>query len=398
MKRLKLFYPNLDFEDELASKRGKATQGTQQAMQDLSALMAFLGDNGDAVIVPHSVPLPVVLAARGLRAIDSTSIPEGCEDYEFDPWGWSESAMKFARQAGIKSSSAPPIEAVKLVNRRSFNAPFDIVVPPDPGKSVGLQSAAITTFGTFCNNITDVRDAVSCFVNDGHDRWVAKPEHSHAGRNRLLATGVHFNDQQHGWFKRQFQHSGGVYVEPWVERLDEIGLQYEIYKDRDAELVGSAGLLNDAMGRYIGSVVHHQRQTAPIWQAVVDHGYSVCLAASRAGYFGPLGIDAFRFKTANGDLMLRACNDINARYTMGRIAVSMRKLLHSGESGVWIHGKSDRICAIRSAVEDSPGQSRFGDVRAVMTSPEVAEKRPMQSATMLVIGNNADQLRQLVGA
>ncbi len=40
-------------------------------------------------------------------------------------------------------------------------------------------------------------------------------------------------------------------------------------------------------------------------------------ALSRAGYFGPFGVDAYRYRDREQQLRLQPRSEINARYTMG---------------------------------------------------------------------------------
>ncbi|OYW15327.1 MAG: hypothetical protein B7Z55_15100, partial [Planctomycetales bacterium 12-60-4] len=52
-----------------------------------------------------------------------------------------------------------------------------------------------------------------------------------------------------------------------------------------------------------------------------------------AGYFGPVGIDAMWYRDANGKLACRPLQDINARWTMGRLALGWRRRFHNASLG-----------------------------------------------------------------
>ncbi|MCA9082192.1 MAG: hypothetical protein KDA58_16640, partial [Planctomycetaceae bacterium] len=47
------------------------------------------------------------------------------------------------------------------------------------------------------------------------------------------------------------------------------------------------------------------------------------------------GIDAMRYRDRSGDLRIRPLQDINARYTMGRIALNWAHRF--GQPGRWVH-------------------------------------------------------------
>ena len=50
-----------------------------------------------------------------------------------------------------------------------------------------------------------------------------------------------------------------------------------------------------------------------------------------AGYTGPVGVDAFVYEDEAGELCLRAMSEVNARYTMGRVAVELAKRRPNGK-------------------------------------------------------------------
>ena len=55
------------------------------------------------------------------------------------------------------------------------------------------------------------------------------------------------------------------------------------------------------------------------------------------GYFGPLGIDAMQYRDEAGAIRLRPLQDVNARYTMGRLALGFGRVLRPGWCGTWGH-------------------------------------------------------------
>jgi len=46
-------------------------------------------------------------------------------------------------------------------------------------------------------------------------------------------------------------------------------------------------------------------------------GYDVASALKSAGYVGPFGLDAFRWRAVSGELHFHALSEINARFTLG---------------------------------------------------------------------------------
>ncbi len=52
--------------------------------------------------------------------------------------------------------------------------------------------------------------------------------------------------------------------------------------------------------------------------------------AAGHGYEGPLGIDAYLYRDPGGEIALRPFCEINPRYTMGRVALELRRQIAPG--------------------------------------------------------------------
>jgi hypothetical protein len=55
----------------------------------------------------------------------------------------------------------------------------------------------------------------------------------------------------------------------------------------------------------------------------------------RAGHVGPVGIDAFVYRTPRGDCRLKPIVEINPRYTMGRLTVELMRHTSPGSCGLF---------------------------------------------------------------
>lgn len=52
-------------------------------------------------------------------------------------------------------------------------------------------------------------------------------------------------------------------------------------------------------------------------QALSSRCHDLGQALHHAGYFGPFGVDAYRWRDADGTVRLQTLSELNARYTMG---------------------------------------------------------------------------------
>ena len=76
-------------------------------------------------------------------------------------------------------------------------------------------------------------------------------------------------------------------------------------------------MCTDPSGAFTGSTLAADDLTE-LQAAAFDASFDrVRRALFEAGYFGPFGIDAFRWRDRDGTARFRSLSEINARYTMG---------------------------------------------------------------------------------
>ena len=395
---MRFFFPNLAFEDELVSRGRRLTPAARKAAEDLSVLIGLLGEPGDVVlppVIPDSQSLPECLQHVTFESVAQWVPSQG---QHLVPWGWSPPARALAIRTGQPEAQIPSEEAVATTNSRAFSAPYDHVAF-ESGVALPFDNPAHAErqFGKLVYDMPSLESAVHHTIRAGYSHWVAKPQISHAGRNRLRCAGMKINRQQQDWLNARFP--AGLYVEPWVERLDEASLQFDIFATDGSPtvtLVGVTGLKNDSRGQYAGSVIRgNDESTLLEWDVAIEHGMKVCQAAANAGYFGPLGIDAFRFQTPDGAVGTRLCNDVNARFTMGRLALSLRHYLSDCETGLWMLAAGQQFSTFLERMWKTLGQAAFRDVRAMVSSPENLCNRPIFCGTVLLIGPNTQIVNRL---
>lgn len=387
------FFPNFAFEDELCRPDSQLSAGTQRAVAELAPLLGLAAEAADSTVVVADGALPGDLPAclKHVRFAEESAVGRLKDGDRLVPWGWTKKSAEFAEHRGISQDSFPNIDAVRKANSRSFNSQFDIVIGQTSAQAFGKA------FGCLCHSMNDVLQTIRQLRAAGFDRWVAKPQISHAGRNRLLVTGETLNSQQDGWLQKRLED--GVYMEPWAELLTEYSVQFDVPR-LDATncaplFLGMTQLLNDHVGRYAGNLLLSQIGNSEL-DCMVRHGQLVCEAAQAAGYFGPIGIDGFRFIDQQGNVGFRVCNDINARYTMGRLALHFRTLLAEGENGAWCQFSVQKATDNYHEVQDLEETARkilvdsgSKGVQIVGSSPRSIGGGPVRTSTLLIKGLSA---------
>jgi hypothetical protein len=120
------------------------------------------------------------------------------------------------------------------------------------------------------------------------------------------------------WIEASLRHSGALVVEPWVERIADFGLHGYLSATGTVTLGEPTLQVMTEDGAWLES---RRVRSGELGR---DEAYSFAMTAqaagdalARAGYFGPFGIDAFRWRDENGKPHWNPRCEINARYSMG---------------------------------------------------------------------------------
>lgn len=440
-----VYYPNLMFEEELC---GGATvsAAADKRVADLAAVMGLLalasGQPADCEVVVADGGLPdgVPSCLQHARFVTGSQFRvSGAQ--RFVPWGWSPAARTVAERLRFPPQG-PPLSAVHQVNSRRFLEAFDITTAVEAESVTGLLEvlvapsgdsptsvdgpASVTpradssegsarppssgrdsqTFGTVCGSLHETASVVEKLCRQFGEEWVIKSEFSQAARNRIRGRGIRLSEPHQSWLRKRFERSEIVVVEPWVKRVAECGLQFEILScdgtseadDRPqirtasspaVSFLGTTRLLNDGAGCYLGSAIAAGKSQDSFWKAAIDHGFRVARAARRVGYSGPLGIDCMVYQDSAGAFRLRLSHDLNGRLTMGRVALALTSLLQKTECGVWCHFPADFRFPDGFPFREKLPQS----VRLIRTSPLTIGSRPVATMTALLVSANPYDLQ-----
>jgi hypothetical protein len=341
----RIFLGNFDFEHELASVGGAllrpAAPRERQHADDKRAdarswVWMAIAEADDIVLTASKIEaadfdplvelgLPV---PRFCHSLDQ--LPKG-EEWQLVPWGSTESLEQLG-SAHRWTCHAPPAAVVRQVNSREFR--FGL----ERDWNIGIPGAAIA------RSLADLEAAIAA-AGDSPRGWLLKANYGMAGREAMRGRGAMLEENLRNWAARRFATNGPIVFEPIVERIAEAGIQIEIPRAGMPELMGVTPLLVDASGVYRGSRFGCREGETAGWQPAVEIGLRTACKLQQLGYFGPLGIDAMLHWDDTGATRLRALQDLNARYTMGRLALGFERVLHGrlpaanddAWCGSWLH-------------------------------------------------------------
>jgi hypothetical protein len=289
------------------------------------------------------------------------------DNLEFVPWGWSRRAVALGRR------TSPPSEvAVRAGNSRAWSFALEQEL------GIALSGAA---------RIERFDDLATIVANSAH-QWGDRPEEHHwvikatfgmAARERILGCGLHVSDSHQSWMLRRLVSDGGLFFEPWLPIRAEVGLQFEVPPRAigTPRLEGITPLLTDSQGHYRGSCFSRDEAVPEEWQPATEVAGRAAERLQELGYFGPLGIDAAQHELRTGDVLHRPLQDINARFTMGRLALGFQRLLRPAESGVWQHFMAHETITLDS--------SHALPVRVIPTSPSFVGGQRSEHRSAVVI-------------
>jgi hypothetical protein len=205
--------------------------------------------------------------------------------------------------------------------------------------------------GVAVNSLAEALAAIATIRQRGHHKIVIKESLGLAGSNAMRLFEPEVLETHRRWIANAVENERQLVVEPWLERALDFSVQLEM-SDDGLKLCGYTGLLNDAKGQFQGNVAlpGHQKKIPANLIALFPEPPDIAqrlhsLYADifslleeelrRANYLGPVGIDAFAYRDAGGNIRLKPIVEINPRYTMGRVTVELMKHVAPGSRGLF---------------------------------------------------------------
>jgi hypothetical protein len=235
-----------------------------------------------------------VVLDGGLRAED---LPE-LTPLAFCPTPSADAALQ---ALGFRPAPGPPLELLRNLTRRAFAASLGQTLP---------GSRYVTSLAELLELLADSPP----FSGE----WLLKRDFSFAARERRRVRGGVLDPSTLGFAKASFGQGQGLQVEPWVQR--EADFASHAYLLADATLLRGPLLRQhcDARGVWQASEVVPESTLAPEEAAALKRAVSEAgRALSAAGYAGPFGVDAFRYRGPTGTLDFQPRSEINVRFSMG---------------------------------------------------------------------------------
>lgn len=326
--RLWAFWPDIE---EHAAGRPCPSRRLAQLTADLAPAFGVLGSDDDLVLAPKapSSEHRALLSTAGLatpRPVEQIEDAKGLQVDEVRSWGWSGEVRRRLRPVHHELRVKPPEAHPDRLRKSLVEEPRRTWIrrghlAPD---RAGAKAEGVDQVAAYQARVGVIR-VKAAFGASGR-------------RQRILRSAPRREDRQ--WIRRALS-DGPVWMEPELVRVADFGL---ILPPQGKPTLFR--MLTDARGAYRGHVLGAPELGLPDDVAAPltrfpDGGMAglvrrLAETAREAVPEGPVGVDLLVERRETG-LALQPLVEINARYTMGHIAVALRRQLAPGRVAVWAH-------------------------------------------------------------
>lgn len=308
---------NADFEAELAALPGayRRIPTIARRNQRLAGALLWLAREGDALLVdePWSDALRREAERRGVELI-APERATGQGSRLFTPWGWTPSAIAAGERAGAVVEPVA-LDVVARVNSKVFSHALE--------RELGVAVAG----AALARSLEELNDAAARTCPGAGEKWVVKSPFGFAARERVLGRGPRIDPPSALWAERRLARGETLLFEPWLEVVREYGVQLTVGPE-GAEVLGMTRMLTNGAGATTGYVLGERVEAGRADELERVARYVGARLAAE-GYRGPANVDALEH--ADG---LRPLLEINARHTMGLVALTAERELRPAEATV----------------------------------------------------------------
>ena len=287
MARARAWLLNFDAEDELS--RGASHSSSRAVLARFAALAERVG--------PLLAPGDVIVDG-GLDPASHKPLAPGL--FSGRAWCPTPGARRLLARASVTLPDAPGPSVLRRVNHRRFCADLGQTLP-------GAR-------------YVDTMDNVVAIVNTpSHSGpWLLKRPFGFAGRGRKLLRPGPLDAADRPWIEASIAAGEGLQIEPWVDLAADFGLHGFLAASGALALGAPTLQRTDATGAWLASVRATPADlSSEEERALFEAAEATAAALREASYFGPFGVDAFRWLDVDGARRWNPRGEINARYSMG---------------------------------------------------------------------------------
>jgi hypothetical protein len=314
---------NLLCEDELAGRRASPPRSVLETVARMAPLLRVFAREGDRLWSPAPGP--------GLESGPLRDLPPADEVL-----AWCETPSALEHRGGPRPPAMIDWDAPlhDLVWRLPTAPPA--VVATVHHRAFHLQAAESIGCALPGARMVESLAELDRALRSAPPAWVVKAPFSASGRSRYIErNGPALTDHKsRRTVERLFDQHGPLLFEPWMDRTEDFGVSGLL--GTELRIVGIHGQKVDRKGQF-AEIDLDPALSSQDRDRLLETTEAVAEKLREAGYVGPFGIDAWRYRTAAGTV-LNPLGEINARMTFGLVAWARRGGLQSESDfpqGAW---------------------------------------------------------------
>ena len=312
------FNPGCELEDSLST----LPKILQSRIRELAPLTLWLSKEGDVVELPEHPGISFLEGLHEVRGELPEIIVPG-EDLSrfrafgaFRPWGFSRAAWDRFSKVRERFRSPPKFDS-SLHRELLFSKAYWKRILGTPGDVVDSDES----FRDWAERVQDQKGSL-----------LLKSAKSSSGRGHLRIECASLQDPSvRMGLEKRLKREGAFVAEPWLDKISDFSVQYEIRDDGTISEFAPRFFQNDSRFQYAGSwlgkgggdeglVQSAKNEWRSRHQEVLDHLMGL-------GYAGPVGVDCMVVRTPEGILAIDPVIEVNVRFTMGRVAVEVERAI-----------------------------------------------------------------------
>ncbi len=315
--------------------------------EDLAVITSFFAEENDYILTkyfddPDYLKIWNELGLPDLNYINLKNITLVPSINYLRPWSWNQ--VSHTRFKNVKSKCSQSFKDSPnftwssdhklFFSRKTTNFVQSLISQDKSSSYITIEEPAICI-----NNYDDF-----CIWLDKNPQAILKMPWSSSGRGIYVIDKLHDKPCNGDWVKGALKQQGFITAEPLLNKKQDFAFQFQINCDGKITFRGMSYFINDEKGHFIGGNIHKTQKRQKIdtflTSSVIEKTVETLIKAlekinAHRYYEGPFGIDAISYVNSNNEVKIHPCVDINWRYNMGIVNITLPKYVKESSSGQW---------------------------------------------------------------
>jgi hypothetical protein len=300
---------NLLAEDDLSGRRRASPPSTVlETVARMAPLLRVFAREGDRLWSPAPVG-PGLDESGPLRDLPPTG----------EVLAWCETSEAMAHRGGPRRPAAISWDAPLRDLLWELPTPSPTVVATVHHRAFCLQVAEEIGCALPGARMVESLAELDRVLQKAPPAWGVKAPLSASGRSRYIERNspALTDPKARRTVERLFERHGPLLFEPWMDRTEDFGVS-ALLGPGELRIVGIHGQRVDGKGQFAG-IDLRPALSVQDRDRLLETVEAVAAALRRAGYVGPFGIDAWRYRREDSSITLNPLGEINARMTFGLV-------------------------------------------------------------------------------